>query len=80
MNMNFTKLTKERLDINAISERVADDTCGAISLFVGTTRDNFEDKRVSFFIHLIWNRSLTTIETQKICIFLKFSMCSRCYP
>lgn len=47
MNMNFTKLTKERLDINAISERVADDTCGAISLFVGTTRDNFEDKRVS---------------------------------
>lgn len=49
MNMNFTKLTKERLDINAISERVADDTCGAISLFVGTTRDNFEDKRVSFF-------------------------------
>lgn len=45
--MNFTRLTKEKLDVNSISELVADETCGAISLFVGTTRDNFEDKKVS---------------------------------
>ncbi|XP_031626998.1 molybdopterin synthase catalytic subunit [Contarinia nasturtii] len=44
--MNFTKLTKEKLDINSISELVTDERCGAISLFVGTTRDNFDDKPV----------------------------------
>lgn len=44
--MNFIHLTEEKLDINAISERVADESCGAISLFVGTTRDHFDDKKV----------------------------------
>lgn len=45
--MNFIKLTSGKLDINAISDLVTDEICGAVSIFVGTTRDNFEDKPVS---------------------------------
>jgi len=39
-------LTFERLDITKINDLVADDACGAISLFVGTTRNNFDGKKV----------------------------------
>lgn len=48
--MNFLHLTKDKLDLNATSELVAHESCGAISFFVGTTRDNFDDKkaRLSF--------------------------------
>lgn len=46
-SMNFIHLTEQKLDVNEISERVTDESCGAISLFVGTTRDNFEDKKVN---------------------------------
>ena len=48
--MNFIKLTKEKLDINSISELVTDERCGAVSIFVGTTRDNFDDKPVGEII------------------------------
>ncbi|XP_059610613.1 molybdopterin synthase catalytic subunit [Phlebotomus argentipes] len=44
--MDFLKLTKERLNVGDVSDLVANEGCGAISLFVGTTRDNFEDKKV----------------------------------
>lgn len=49
-SMNFIQLTEQKLDVNEISERVADECCGAISLFVGITRDNFEDKKVGQLI------------------------------
>lgn len=45
--MNFIELTQQKLDINKISELVTDECCGAVSLFVGTTRDNFEEKKVN---------------------------------
>lgn len=54
--MNFIKLTKEKLDINSISELVTDERCGAISIFVGTTRDNFDDKPVSRVLLLLFLR------------------------
>lgn len=49
--MNFLKLTNEKLAVEPIADQVASETCGAISLFVGTTRDNFEDKKVTFTFH-----------------------------
>lgn len=52
--MNYIKLTSGKLDINAISELVTDEICGAISIFVGTTRDNFEDKPVSMIFPLFF--------------------------
>ena len=48
--MDFLKLTVEKLDPTEISELVADDGCGAIALFAGTTRDNFEGKQVEYVV------------------------------
>lgn len=48
--MNFIKLTFDKLDINGINELVVHESCGAVSLFVGTTRDNFEEKEVNFIV------------------------------
>ncbi|KAF8598073.1 MoaE-domain-containing protein [Ceratobasidium sp. AG-I] len=39
-------LTYDPLDTTAIIESVRDDGAGALALFVGTTRDNFNGKRV----------------------------------
>jgi len=44
--MNHLKLTHEKLDLEFIQNLVLDESCGAVSLFVGTTRDNFENKKV----------------------------------
>lgn len=45
--MNFVKLTPSKLDLNEINDLVVHETCGAVSFFVGTTRDSFEDKKVN---------------------------------
>lgn len=50
--MNFLELTKDKLDLNKISDLVSHESCGAISFFVGTTRDNFEDKKVNKYIYV----------------------------
>ncbi|KAL0819415.1 hypothetical protein ABMA28_007523 [Loxostege sticticalis] len=44
--MDHLKLTVDKLSVEAISDLVIDDSCGAVSIFVGTTRDNFEGKKV----------------------------------
>ncbi|XP_004703679.1 molybdopterin synthase catalytic subunit [Echinops telfairi] len=40
------EFTAKRLSIDEVSQLVASPSCGAISLFVGTTRNHFEGKRV----------------------------------
>ncbi|XP_055595916.1 molybdopterin synthase catalytic subunit 2 [Uranotaenia lowii] len=44
--MNYLKLTFDKLEVGEISELVTHESCGAVSLFVGTTRDCFEGKTV----------------------------------
>ncbi|CAH2044648.1 unnamed protein product, partial [Iphiclides podalirius] len=44
--MDHLKLTFDKLSVEYISDLVLDNSCGAISVFVGTTRDNFEGKKV----------------------------------
>lgn len=44
--MNFVKLLNSKLSVEEISNLVSSPSCGAISFFVGTTRDNFENKQV----------------------------------
>lgn len=44
--MEFLKLTHAKLSAEEISNLVSTPTCGAISIFVGTTRNNFEGKGV----------------------------------
>ena len=43
---NFVKITTESLDVAAITNLVSDPTTGAISLFIGTTRNDFDGKKV----------------------------------
>ncbi|XP_018046015.1 PREDICTED: molybdopterin synthase catalytic subunit [Atta colombica] len=43
---NFVKLQQEELNIAEIMELVTFPNCGAISNFIGITRDNFENKKV----------------------------------
>ncbi|XP_046804496.1 molybdopterin synthase catalytic subunit isoform X2 [Lucilia cuprina] len=44
--MNHLILSRDILNVGEISNTVSAESCGAISLFVGTTRDSFEGKRV----------------------------------
>ena len=46
INMDYVKVVDTKLSIEEISDLVAAPSCGAISLFVGTTRDNFNNKQV----------------------------------
>ncbi|XP_011306690.1 molybdopterin synthase catalytic subunit [Fopius arisanus] len=43
---SIVHLQKEKLNINEIIEAVISPSCGAVSTFIGTTRDNFEAKKV----------------------------------
>lgn len=45
--MDIVKIGNKMLDINSIYSQVTAHSAGAVSLFVGTTRDNFEGKRVT---------------------------------
>lgn len=44
--MDVLELTHNKLDLNKINDLVAHESCGAISFFIGTTRDNFDGKQV----------------------------------
>lgn len=43
---NFLKIQADALDLAAINDLVSHESCGGLSFFVGTTRDNFESKKV----------------------------------
>ncbi|OPJ87151.1 molybdopterin synthase catalytic subunit [Patagioenas fasciata monilis] len=51
---------------NEVSELVVSPSCGAVSLFIGITRNNFEGKKV---IHLEYEAYISMAETEikKIC-------------
>jgi molybdopterin synthase catalytic subunit len=44
--MNHLKFTHNKLNVETITDLATSPKCGAISVFLGTTRDNFEDKTV----------------------------------
>ncbi|XP_071793882.1 molybdopterin synthase catalytic subunit-like [Asterias amurensis] len=43
---DFIKVTPDPLSVEEITKMVTSPTSGAISLFIGTTRNNFDDKEV----------------------------------
>ena len=45
-NQDIVLLTDEELPLGSLASRVVCPTAGAISTFIGTTRDNFEGKSV----------------------------------
>ncbi|KAL2779716.1 molybdopterin synthase catalytic subunit large subunit MOCS2B [Daubentonia madagascariensis] len=60
------KFTAEKLSVDEVSQLVISPLCGAVSLFVGTTRNNFEGKKV---ISLEYEAYLPMAENEvrKIC-------------
>ncbi|EFA06321.2 Molybdopterin synthase catalytic subunit-like Protein [Tribolium castaneum] len=44
--MNFLKFTEDKLSVEALTDLVASPKCGAVSVFMGTTRDSFGEKTV----------------------------------
>ncbi|XP_067666621.1 molybdopterin synthase catalytic subunit-like [Haliotis asinina] len=44
--MNHIEITDEKLNLEQITSLVTAPSCGAVSVFMGTTRDNFENKHV----------------------------------
>ena len=43
---NLVSLTYNKIDVSMLMENVKSEKCGAVASFIGTTRDNFEDKTV----------------------------------
>ncbi|BFZ01530.1 hypothetical protein BsWGS_04569 [Bradybaena similaris] len=44
--MDFVDVVEDKLSVEDISEMVSSSSCGAVSMFIGTTRDNFDGKQV----------------------------------
>jgi len=44
--MDIVDITEKKLSVGDITDLVSDDTCGAVSIFIGTTRNNFDGKEV----------------------------------
>lgn len=67
---DIIKFTAEKLSVDAVSQLVTSPQCGTISLFVGTTRNNFEGKKV---ISLEYEAYLPMAENEvrKICAELR---------
>lgn len=61
--MDIITLAEEKLDVNSIYSQVVEDSTGAVSLFVGTTRDNYEGRKVivNRFTLALYLTSLTTL-------------------
>ncbi|XP_036701127.1 molybdopterin synthase catalytic subunit-like [Balaenoptera musculus] len=67
---DIIKFTSEKLSVDEVSQLVISPLCGAISLFVGTTRNNFEGKKV---ISLEYEAYLPMAENEvrKICSVIR---------
>lgn len=59
VKMNTIKLTHEKLSVDEASQIVTSPKCGAVSMFIGTTRDNFENKKVVLLNFILDNLYMT---------------------
>ncbi len=75
--MDAVRLSHEPLDVAEIYRRVVVASCGAVSLFVGTTRDHFEGKRVVELVYEAYE-AMAEKELIKICRSVrdKWKVCS----
>jgi len=64
--MDIIHLSQELIDINGLIEQVSSPKCGAVSTFIGTTRDNFENKEVVRLEYEAYE-PMAIAEIKKIC-------------
>ncbi|XP_067634776.1 molybdopterin synthase catalytic subunit [Eurosta solidaginis] len=67
---NFLAITHDTLDAGVISKLVSHEKCGAVSLFVGTTRDTFDGKQVHSLEYEAYE-SMAYKELENLCIDLR---------
>ncbi|XP_043272710.1 molybdopterin synthase catalytic subunit [Venturia canescens] len=63
---DVAKLHREKLQVEDIIDSVVSPSCGAISTFIGTTRNNFDNKKVLQLEYEAYD-SMATKEMAKIC-------------
>ncbi|KAL7847914.1 hypothetical protein AOLI_G00226320 [Acnodon oligacanthus] len=68
--LDLIKLTTDKLSTDTVSDSVRCSSCGAISLFIGTTRDNFEGKRVVQLEYEAYS-PMAESELKKICTAIR---------
>jgi len=68
--MDYVHLTQEKLDLEAINKLVTSPSCGAISIFIGTTRDNFKGRKVLRLEYEAYNE-MAVKEMKKICSLIR---------
>lgn len=44
--MNIIEIVKEKIEVEVLIDKVKSPKCGAISVFLGTTRNTFQDLEV----------------------------------
>ncbi len=64
--MYFIDLVNSTIDLNKYLALVSDPKAGAITTFIGVTRDNFEDKKVTQLSYECYNE-MALSEMKKIC-------------
>ncbi|KAM8703694.1 hypothetical protein ACLKA7_008339 [Drosophila subpalustris] len=68
--MDYIQLVQNKIDIQQIHNLIIDDGCGASSVFVGTTRDTFEGKKVISLEYEAYD-NMALKEMNKICSELR---------
>ncbi|EDV93883.1 GH19575 [Drosophila grimshawi] len=68
--MDHIQLVNSQIDINHIHNLLIDESCGASSVFVGTTRDNFDGKKVISLEYESYEK-MALKEMSKICSQLR---------
>ncbi|XP_012272327.1 molybdopterin synthase catalytic subunit [Orussus abietinus] len=70
INKNIVKLQKEKLNAGNIINLAVSPNCGAISSFIGITRDNFENKKVVKLEYEAYE-PMALKEMQNICLMIR---------
>jgi len=63
---NICIITPDKLDLNIVCNDVSDPSCGAISTFIGVTRNHFNNKKVLKLEYEAY-KPMAEKELQKIC-------------
>ncbi|MEE6458200.1 hypothetical protein FKM82_000211 [Ascaphus truei] len=63
---NFIKVTHEKLSTDDVSQLVISPCCGAVSIFIGTTRNSFEGNKVVRLEYEAYT-PMAEMEIRKIC-------------
>jgi len=68
--MDIVKLTESKIDLEEVVQSVSSSKCGATSIFIGTTRDNFQDKKVIRLEYEAYE-PMALSEMKKVCMKIR---------